>query len=195
MRSANIHRQTKETDIRCQLKLEGSGQSKISTGIGFFDHMLESFARHARVDLDLQCSGDLHVDQHHTVEDVGIVLGQAVAASLADGAGIERFGHMCCPLDEALCRATIDISGRPFLHFDVPFSRTHIGALDSSLLHEFFGGFVLHAKWTVHLDKLRGANDHHIAEAAFKAFARASRQAWRASGFADVPSTKGTLIP
>ena len=193
MRSANISRTTKETAINCQLVLDGQGTSKVSTGIGFLDHMLECFARHARLDLELQCKGDLHIDQHHTVEDVGIVIGQCVAQALGDAAGIERFGHMRCPLDEALAVATVDVSGRPYLYFDLRFVRPTIGALDSSLLKEFFGGFVLHAKWTVHLEGIRGENDHHLAEAAFKAFARASRQAWTPSGFGDVPSTKGSL--
>lgn len=193
MRQATIERTTKETDITCVLRLDGSGHARVETGIGFLDHMLESFARHSRSDIELRCQGDLHVDQHHTVEDVGITLGQAVAQCLGNGTGLERFGHTCCPLDEALCAATVDISGRPFLHYQLAFTRPHIGALDSSLLREFFGGFVLHAKWTLHLEVLRGENDHHIAEAAFKSFARASRQAWGLSGFSDVPSTKGTL--
>ncbi len=193
MRTAQIHRKTKETDISCSLNLAGSGVAKVSTGIGFLDHMLEAFARHSRADLELECTGDLHIDQHHTVEDVGIVIGQAVLACLGDQSGIERFGHMHCPLDEALVRATVDISGRPFLHYGLAFTRPQIGALDSSLIREFFGGFVLHARWTVHLDCIRGENDHHIAEAAFKAFARAARMAWLQSGFSDIPSTKGVL--
>ncbi len=193
MRAANIHRKTKETEIQCNLVLDGTGSARVNTGIGFLDHMLDSLARHARLDLELSCVGDLHVDQHHTVEDVGIVLGQAVAQCLADASGIERFGHMACPLDEALVSATIDVSGRPYLYYDLRFVRPNIGSLDSTLIREFFGGFVLHAKWTVHLECKRGENDHHVAEAAFKAFARASRQAWSRSGFADVPSTKGTL--
>ena len=193
MRQARIVRETKETRVEVQISLDGTGSSSVATGIGFLDHMLEAFARHARCDLSIRCTGDLHVDQHHTVEDVGIGLGQAVAAALGNCAGIERFAMMECPLDEALVKAVIDVSGRPYLHFALPFHRPFIGALDSSLVREFFGGFVLHARWTVHLDFIRGLNDHHICEAAFKAFARAAKEAWRPSGFADVPSTKGVL--
>ncbi len=193
MRNAKVQRKTKETDVAVELILDGSGKNEIDTGIGFLDHMLDSFSRHSRCDLKVSCSGDLHIDQHHTVEDVGITLGQSIAKALGDKAGIERFGSVLCPLDEALARAVVDISGRPFLHFGLKFSRPQIGSLDSSLLREFFGGFVLHAGWTLHLDQIRGENDHHLAEAAFKAFARASRQAWSTSGFTDVPSTKGSL--
>lgn len=193
MRKAVIERKTKETDVRVTLTLEGSGKSVVSTGIGFFDHMLEAFARHARCDLEVSCTGDLHIDQHHTVEDVGITFGQAVAAALHDKSGIERFGSMECPLDEALVKCIVDISGRPYLHYGLRFSRPFIGHMDSSLFREFFGGFVLHAGWTLHLDCLRGENDHHVAEAGFKSFARAARQAWALSGFGDVPSTKGSL--
>jgi imidazoleglycerol-phosphate dehydratase len=193
MRKAVIERKTNETDINVSLNLDGSGQSSVSTGIGFFDHMLDAFARHARCDLSLNCTGDLHIDQHHTVEDVGIALGQATAAALGDKSGIERFGLMECPLDEALVKCVVDVSGRPYLHYGLQFTRPFIGQMDSSLIREFFGGFVLHAGWTVHLDLIRGSNDHHVAEAGFKAFARAARCAWSGSGFADIPSTKGSL--
>lgn len=196
-RAITVQRQTKETRISAQLTLDNRGaesHSKISTGIGFFDHMLEAFARHSGIVLNIDCVGDLHIDQHHTVEDVGIVLGQAFAQALGDCAGIERFGMMECPLDEALAKVVIDISGRPYLHFGAHFRRPFIGQLDSSLLREFFGGFVLHARWTVHIDVLRGENDHHVAEAIFKAFARAARRAWARTGEPGIPSTKGSLV-
>ncbi len=195
-RTATVDRKTKETDIRCTLVIHAAGEEstcKVSTGIGFLDHMIDAFSRHGGFSIDLSCAGDLHIDQHHTVEDVGIVLGQAFASALGSGAGIERFGLMECPLDEALVKAVVDISGRPFLHYGVTYRRPFIGTLDSSLLREFLGGFVLHAKWTVHVDALRGENDHHIAEALFKAFARAARQAVKASGLSGIPSTKGVL--
>jgi imidazoleglycerol-phosphate dehydratase len=195
-RKADIVRKTKETDIRCALGILGPGEEATcvaSTGIGFLDHMLDAFSRHGGFSLALTCEGDLHIDQHHTVEDVGIAMGQAFSAALGDMRGIERFGLMECPLDEALVKAVVDISGRPFLHYGIAFRRPSIGALDSSLLREFFGGFVLHARWTVHLDALRGENDHHVAEAAFKAFARAARRAVSLSGGNSVPSTKGVL--
>jgi imidazoleglycerol-phosphate dehydratase len=195
-RKASIHRKTRETDIRCELQIPPPGREstcKVETGVGFLDHMLEAFSRHGGFDLELTCAGDLHIDQHHTVEDVGIALGQAFSTALGDMRGIERFGLMECPLDEALVKVVIDISGRPFLHYGVAFRRPSIGALDSSLLREFFGGFVLHAKWTIHAEALRGENDHHVAEALFKAFARAARQAVRETGLQSIPSTKGVL--
>lgn len=195
-RTASVHRKTKETDIRCTLVVHAPGEEStclVNTGIGFLDHMLDAFSRHGGFSIDLTCAGDLHIDQHHTVEDVGIVLGQCFAKAVGEGAGIERFGLMECPLDEALVKAVVDISGRPFLHYGVSYRRPFIGALDSSLLKEFLGGFVLHAKWTLHVDALRGDNDHHVAEAMFKAFARAARQAVRASGLSGIPSTKGVL--
>lgn len=196
-RTVSIERNTKETQIKVRLTLEGQQAgfaTRIETGIGFFDHMLEAFAKHSGVALELQCKGDLHIDQHHTVEDVGIALGQAVAKALGDCAGIERFALMECPLDEALAKVVIDVSGRPFLHFGAQFRRPFIGQLDSSLLKEFFGGFVLHARWTVHIDVLRGENDHHIAEAIFKAFARSARVAWKRTSDSGIPSTKGMLV-
>lgn len=197
MRSSSIERNTKETQIKVRLSLDAATagfSTHIETGIGFLDHMLEAFAKHSGVALDVVCQGDLHIDQHHTVEDVGIALGQAVSLALGDFSGIERFGMMECPLDEALAKVVVDISGRPYLHYGVSFRRPFIGQLDSSLLREFFSGFVLHARWTLHIDVLRGENDHHMAEAAFKAFARAARAAWKASGDASIPSTKGVLV-
>ena len=196
-RSAFIERNTKETQIKVRLDLNSNGagfETRISTGIGFFDHMLEAFAKHSAIALEIDCKGDLHIDQHHTVEDVGIALGQAFAQALGDCSGIERFGLMECPLDEALAKVVVDISGRPFLHFGVQFHRPFIGQLDSSLLKEFFGGFVLHARWTLHIDVLRGENDHHVAEAVFKAFARSARRAWGSSSDIGIPSTKGMLV-
>jgi len=196
-RTAEIERKTKETDIRCTLVVHDAGEEPscaVSTGIGFLDHMIEAFSRHGGFSIALSCTGDLHIDQHHTVEDAGIVLGQAFALALGDMRGIERFGLMECPLDEALVKAVVDLSGRPFLHYGVTYKRPFIGALDSSLLREFLGGLVLHAKWTVHVDALRGENDHHVAEAMFKALARATRQAVRVNGSGSIPSTKGVLV-
>lgn len=196
-RVTQVERQTKETQITVKINLDPTDeerQIKVSTGIGFFDHMLEAFAKHAGIALQLNCIGDLHIDQHHTVEDVGIALGQAFAQALGDCAGIERFGLMECPLDEALAKVVIDISGRPYLYFGAQFRRPFIGQLDSSLLREFFGGFVLHARWTMHIDMLRGENDHHVAEAIFKAFARSAKRAWAKSGDTEIPSTKGMLV-
>jgi imidazoleglycerol-phosphate dehydratase len=196
VRSAVVERNTKETKISVQLSIPEEGKDancEVSTGIGFLDHMLEAFSRHGAFNISLKCDGDLHIDQHHTVEDVGIALGQAFVQILGDCKGIERFGMMECPLDEALVKAVIDISGRPYLHYGLKYQRPFIGALDSSLLKEFFGGFVLHAKWTLHLDLIRGDNDHHIAEAAFKAFARAAKKAVSLSGSPSIPSTKGVL--
>ena len=196
LRSAQIQRETKETNISVKVTIAERGQDalcQVDTGIGFLDHMIEAFSRHGGFHLELKCQGDLHIDQHHTVEDVGISLGQAFAQILGSGKGIERFAMMECPLDEALVKAVIDISGRPFLHYGLQYKRPFIGALDSSLLKEFFGGFVLHAKWTVHLDQIRGDNDHHVAEAAFKAFARAAKTAVALTGSDSIPSTKGVL--
>jgi imidazoleglycerol-phosphate dehydratase len=195
-RLVTVERNTKETQIKVTLAIDGRTagfDTRIETGIGFFDHMLDAFAKHSGIALELQCKGDLHIDQHHTVEDVGIALGQAVAKALGDCAGIERFALMECPLDEALAKVVIDVSGRPFLHFGAQFRRPFIGQLDSSLIREFFGGFVLHARWTVHIDVLRGENDHHVAEAVFKAFARAARVAWKRGADTGIPSTKGVL--
>lgn len=194
-RQAELTRATKETRIRLRLDLDGSGTAKIQTGIGFFDHMLEALARHGLLDLEVDCTGDLHVDGHHTVEDVGIVLGQAIAQALGDRKGIRRYADALVPLDEALVRAVVDVSGRPFLayHVDIP-KWQMLGGYDVLLTPEFFRAVVLNAGLTVHLDLVRGENPHHIVEAAFKAFARALEQATRADPrVTGVPSTKGVL--
>ena len=194
MRSAEVKRKTLETEISVKLDLDGSGKSKLATGVGFFDHMLDQIARHGMLDLEIEASGDLHIDAHHTIEDVGITLGQAVAKALGDKKGLRRYGHAYVPLDEALARVVVDLSGRPGLVFEVPFTRPTIGEFDVDLVREFFQGFVNHAAITVHIDCLRGDNAHHQAETVFKAFARALRAAAetdpRAGG---VPSTKGSL--
>ena len=194
-RIAEIVRNTAETKIRVVVNLDGSGQSKLATGIGFFDHMLDQIARHGAVDLTVEAEGDLHIDGHHTVEDVGITLGQAVARAVGDKKGIRRYGQAYVPLDEALSRVVIDFSGRPGLIWQVPFTRAMIGEFDVDLAHEFFQGFVNHALVTLHVDNLRGDNAHHQCETVFKAFARALRVAVeadpRAAGV--VPSTKGIL--
>ena len=194
-RIADVSRDTKETRIRVRLNLDGSGEGKFATGIGFFDHMLDQVARHGLIDLDIECQGDLHIDGHHTVEDVGITLGMAVAQAVGDKRGITRYGHSYVPLDEALSRVVIDFSGRPGLVMHVPFKSGMIGTFDSQLAYEFFQGFVNHAFVTLHIDNLRGENAHHQAETVFKAFARALRAALeldpRAAG--TIPSTKGSL--
>ena len=194
-RTAEVTRNTAETRIRVALNLDGTGQAQLSTGIGFFDHMLDQIARHGLIDLDIQAQGDLHIDGHHTVEDVGITLGQAFAKALGDKKGIRRYGHAYVPLDEALSRVVIDLSGRPGLEMDVPFKSGMIGGFDSQLAHEFFQGFVNHAGATLHIDNLKGENAHHQCETVFKAFARALRMAVerdpRAAG--TIPSTKGSL--
>ena len=195
MRTAEIVRNTKETQIRVKLNLDGSGAAKLATGIPFLEHMLDQVARHGALDLEIEAKGDLHIDAHHTVEDIGIALGQAVAKALGDKAGIRRFGHAYVPLDEALSRVVIDFSGRPGLEFHVAWTRALIGEFDVDLVHEFFQGFVNHALATLHADNLRGDNAHHQCETLFKAFARALRMAAevdpRAAGA--VPSTKGSL--
>jgi len=195
MRSAEITRNTRETQIRVRVGLDGTGATKLSTGIPFFEHMLEQLARHGMLDLEIDAKGDLHIDAHHTVEDVGITLGQALAKAIGDKAGVRRFGHAYVPLDEALSRVVIDFSGRPGLEWHVKFTRGLIGEFDVDLVHEFFQGFVNHAQVTLHVDNLRGDNAHHQCETIFKAFARALRSAVepdpRASGV--VPSTKGML--
>jgi imidazoleglycerol-phosphate dehydratase len=194
-RRAEVVRQTAETQITVKVDLDGSGHSTLSTGIGFFDHMLDQIARHGLIDLDVQASGDLHIDGHHTVEDVGITLGQAVYKAVGDKRGIRRYGHAYVPLDEALSRVVIDFSGRPGLVMNVPFKSGMIGTFDSQLAHEFFQGFANHAFVTLHIDNLRGENAHHQCETVFKAFARALRVALeldpRSAG--SVPSTKGSL--
>lgn len=194
-RTAEVSRNTAETQITVKVNLDGTGVSRLSTGIGFFDHMLDQIARHGLIDLDIQAKGDLHIDGHHTVEDVGITLGQAVARAVGDKKGIRRYGHAYVPLDEALSRVVIDFSGRPGLVMDVPFKSGMIGAFDTQLTHEFFQGFVNHALVTLHIDNLKGDNAHHQAETVFKAFARALRAALerdpRSAGM--IPSTKGSL--
>jgi len=194
-RTARIDRNTAETQITVEVNLDGSGRADLATGVPFLDHMLDQVARHAMVDLAVHAKGDLHIDAHHTVEDIGITLGQAVASALGDKKGLTRYGHAYVPLDEALSRVVIDLSGRPGLEFHVPFARAMIGAFDVDLAHEFFQGFVNHALVTLHVDNLRGRNAHHQAETVFKAFARALRMAAtpdaRAVGI--VPSTKGVL--
>ncbi len=195
MRQAEVTRNTQETQITVKLNLDGTGQSSLSTGIGFFDHMLDQIARHGLIDLHVKAEGDLHIDGHHTVEDVGIAIGQALAKAVGDKKGIRRYGHAYVPLDEALSRVVIDFSGRPGLTMDVPFSSGTIGTFDAQLTYEFFQGLVNHAFITVHIDNLRGHNAHHQAETVFKAFGRALRMAAepdaRAAG--TIPSTKGTL--
>ncbi|GHC74750.1 imidazoleglycerol-phosphate dehydratase [Pseudorhodoferax aquiterrae] len=194
-RTAEVSRNTAETKITVRVNLDGTGQAKLATGIGFFDHMLDQIARHGLIDLDIAVEGDLHIDGHHTVEDVGITLGQAVAKAIGDKKGIRRYGHAYVPLDEALSRVVIDFSGRPGLVLNVPFTSGMIGAFDTQLTHEFFQGFVNHAFVTLHIDNLRGVNAHHQCETVFKAFARALRGALefdpRALG--TIPSTKGSL--
>src|SRR5829696_10426261 len=195
MRKAEVTRNTLETQISVKIDLDGTGQSRLATGVPFFDHMLDQIARHGVFDLDIEAKGDLHIDAHHTVEDVGITLGQAFAKAVGDKKGVRRYGHAYVPLDEALSRVVVDLSGRPGLEFNVEFVRARIGEFDVDLVHEFFQGFVNHADVTVHVDNLRGDNAHHQCETMFKAFARALRMAAepdpRAAG--TVPSTKGTL--
>ena len=195
MRQVEVVRNTLETQISVKLDLDGTGRSSLATGIGFFDHMLDQVARHGMLDLEISAKGDLHIDAHHTVEDVGITLGQAVAQALGDKKGVRRYGHAYVPLDEALSRVVIDLSGRPGLEFNVAFKRALIGDFDVDLIHEFFQGFVNHALVTLHVDNLKGDNAHHQAETAFKAFGRALRMAVepdpRMQGI--LPSTKGKL--
>ena len=194
-RAAKADRKTAETQIALSVNVDGSGRAVLATGIPFLDHMLDQVARHGMLDLDIQARGDLHVDAHHTVEDIGIVLGQAVARAVGDKKGIRRYGHAYVPLDEALSRVVIDFSGRPGLEYHVQFKRALIGEFDVDLVHEFFQGFANHAQVTLHIDNLRGDNAHHQCETMFKAFARALRMALepdpRAAG--TIPSTKGTL--
>ena len=194
-RKAEVVRNTTETQIRVAHNLDGSGAAKLATGIGFFDHMLDQVARHGLIDLDIQCAGDLHIDGHHTVEDVGITLGMAVAQAVGDKAGITRYGHSYVPLDEALSRVVVDFSGRPGLQQHIDFKSGMVGAFDTQLTYEFFQGFVNHALCTLHIDNLKGDNAHHQAETVFKAFGRALRMALtpdpRSAGV--IPSTKGSL--
>jgi len=195
MRTGAIKRKTKETDIEVAVDLDGTGVSAIATGIGFLDHMLDLLARHSRIDIRVKAAGDLHIDQHHTTEDTGIALGQAVRQALGDMKGITRFSDVHVPMDEALTRVAIDISGRPFLAFRVAFGRDKVGAFDTELVREWFQAFAMNAGITLHVETLYGANDHHIAESCFKGLARGLRAAVaideRAAG--EVPSTKGVL--
>jgi imidazoleglycerol-phosphate dehydratase len=193
-RTATIARKTAETDIHLALNLDGEGRSSVSTGVGFFDHMLTALGKHGGFDLDVRCKGDLHVDAHHSVEDVGIALGQAVIRALGDKAGIVRFGHAYVPLDEALSRCVIDISGRPYLHFDATFKARQIGTMPTELFEDFFWALADHGRLSIHLENLRGRNGHHIAETLFKATARAlSMAVARDPRVKGIPSTKGTL--
>ncbi|MFZ4286941.1 imidazoleglycerol-phosphate dehydratase HisB [Variovorax sp. HJSM1_2] len=194
-RTAEVSRNTAETKITVRVNLDGTGQAKLNTGIGFFDHMLDQIARHGLIDLEIECAGDLHIDGHHTVEDVGITLGQAFYKAVGDKKGIRRYGHAYVPLDEALSRVVIDFSGRPGLEMHIPFTSGMVGAFDTQLTYEFFQGFVNHAFVTLHIDNLKGVNAHHQCETVFKAFARALRAALeidpRSVGV--IPSTKGSL--
>ena len=195
MRTGAIKRKTKETDIEVAVDLDGTGVSAIATGIGFLDHMLDLLARHSRIDIRVKAAGDLHIDQHHTTEDTGIALGQAVRQALGDMKGITRFSDVHVPMDEALTRVAIDISGRPFLVFRVAFGRDKVGAFDTELVREWFQAFAMNAGITLHVETLYGANDHHIAESCFKGLARALRAAVAidARAVGEVPSTKGVL--
>ena len=195
MRTAEVTRNTNETQIRVKLNLDGTGVSSFQTGVPFLDHMMDQIARHGLIDLEVEAKGDLHIDAHHTVEDIGITIGQALVKAIGDKKGIRRYGHAYVPLDEALSRVVLDFSGRPGLEFHVEFTRGMIGQYDVDLTHEFFQGFVNHALVTLHIDNLRGDNAHHQCETVFKAFGRALRMAAeldaRAAG--SIPSTKGSL--
>jgi imidazoleglycerol-phosphate dehydratase len=195
MRTAKVTRTTKETDVAVAVDLDGTGASAIETGIGFFDHMLDLLARHSRIDITVKAKGDLHIDHHHTTEDVGIALGQAVKQALGDMKGITRYADVHVPMDEALTRVALDISGRPFLVFKAEFGRDKVGTFDTELVHEWFQAFAINAGITLHVETLYGANDHHIAESCFKGLARALRAAVAIDARAanEVPSTKGRL--
>ncbi|MEK6663142.1 MAG: imidazoleglycerol-phosphate dehydratase HisB [Pseudomonadota bacterium] len=195
MRTTKLNRSTLETNITVSLNLDGTGQTKLNTGVPFLDHMLDQIARHGLMDIEVEARGDLHIDAHHTVEDVGITLGQAFAGAIGDKKGVRRMGHSYAPLDEALSRVVVDLSGRPGLIFEVPFTRGRVGEFDLDLIREFFQGFVNHALVTLHIDNLRGVNAHHQAETVFKAFGRALRMAVEADPRAAniMPSTKGAL--
>lgn len=194
-RVAEVQRNTAETRVRVRINLDGTGAVRLNSGIGFLDHMLEQIARHGLIDMEVECAGDLHIDGHHTVEDIGITLGQAFAQALGDKKGLRRYGHAYVPLDESLSRVVIDFSGRPGLFMDVPFTAARLGQLDTQLVQEFFQGFVNHAGASLHIDNLKGKNAHHQCESIFKAFARATRfaveQDARMAGV--IPSTKGAL--
>jgi imidazoleglycerol-phosphate dehydratase len=195
VRSAEVSRRTAETDIRVRVAIDGRGHTELSTGIAFLDHMLDQVGRHGMLDLVVEARGDLHIDAHHTVEDIGITFGQAMRQALGDKRGIRRYGHAYVPLDEALSRVVLDLSGRPGLEFHVPFTRALVGTFDVDLIHEFFQGFANHALATMHVDNLRGSNAHHQAETVFKAFARALRMACERDPRAadEIPSPKGAL--
>ncbi|SDB21683.1 imidazoleglycerol-phosphate dehydratase HisB [Bauldia litoralis] len=195
MRKATIKRKTRETEIAVSVMLDGSGKAAVATGIGFLDHMLEQLGRHSLIDLDIKAKGDLHIDQHHTTEDIGIALGQAVQQALGDRAGITRYADVHLPMDETLTRCAIDVSGRPYLVWDVPFTRPKVGDFDTELFHEFFQAFALNAGITLHIATLYGGNNHHIAETCFKALARALRVAVAIDPRQEnrIPSTKGSL--
>ena len=194
-RQASVERNTLETQIQVKVDLDGTGECKLDTGVPFLEHMLDQVARHGLIDLEIQAKGDLHIDAHHTVEDIGITLGQAFSKAVGDKKGIVRYGHAYVPLDEALSRVVIDFSGRPGLEYDVEFTRSTIGEFDVDLFHEFFQGFINHANVTLHIDNLKGVNAHHIAETVFKAFGRAVRMALAADPRMQgvTPSTKGSL--
>jgi imidazoleglycerol-phosphate dehydratase len=194
-RIAEVSRNTAETQISVKLNLDGTGKQQLNSGVPFLDHMLDQIARHGLIDLEVYAKGDLHIDGHHTVEDIGITLGQAFAKAIGDKKGIRRYGHAYVPLDEALSRVVLDLSGRPGLEFHVPFTRAMVGSFDIDLVHEFFQGFVNHALVTLHIDNLRGDNAHHQCETVFKAFARALRMAieFDARALGQIPSTKGSL--
>ncbi|WP_028357391.1 imidazoleglycerol-phosphate dehydratase HisB [Brackiella oedipodis] len=195
MRTAQVSRDTLETQIKVAINLDGTGKQQLDSGVPFLDHMLDQIARHGLIDLEVFCRGDLHIDDHHTVEDIGIALGQCFAQAVGDKKGILRYGHAYVPLDEALSRVVVDFSGRPGLFFHVPFSRARIGQFDVDLVQEFFQGFVNHARVTLHIDNLKGSNAHHQAETVFKAFGRALRMALSQDprAQASIPSTKGVL--
>ena len=195
MRKAEITRTTHETEVSVTVELDGTGRQNVATGIGFFDHMLDQLARHALIDMTVTAKGDLHIDDHHTVEDCGIVLGQALARALGDKRGIRRYGECSLPMDDAQLRCALDLSGRPYLLWNVPFPTPKIGSFDTELVREFFQALATHGGITLHLDLIHGLNSHHIAEAAFKAVARSLRQAVEADPRAagSIPSTKGTL--
>ncbi len=194
-RTAQVIRNTYETNIQVSVNLDSKAKAEINTGIGFLDHMLEQIARHAQIELNVTCDGDTHIDDHHSTEDIGIAIGQAITQAVGDKTGICRYGHAYCPLDEALSRAVIDLSGRPGLHFFADFSTEKIGRFDTELVQEFFQGFANHAMATIHMDTIRGTNSHHIAETLFKAFARALRVAidFDEKSAGVIPSTKGAL--
>ncbi len=195
MRTAEIVRNTNETKVKVSINVDGTGKQSINTGVPFLDHMIDQIARHGLIDIDIECDGDTHIDDHHSVEDIGITLGMAIAKAVGDKKGMTRYGHSYVPLDECLSRVVIDFSGRPGLQFHVPFTRAMIGRFDVDLVQEFFQGFVNHALVTIHVDNIRGINSHHQAETVFKAFGRALRMALtldpRMSGV--IPSTKGVL--